>query len=57
MPVAFSLFGAVVAVVFYHFPSRFFNAPTSSLGLASYTFAYSAWQFNFIVNQFLVKNV
>lgn len=57
MPVAFSVLGAVTAVVLYHYSSRMFSRFTSPLMLASYTFAYSAWQFNYIVNQFLVKNV
>lgn len=57
MPVTFSVFGAVMAVALYHYSSRIVSAPASPLGLASYTFAYSAWQFNYIVNQFLVKNV
>jgi len=57
MPVVFSLFGAVTAITLYHYSSRMFSAPTSPLALATYTFAYSAWQFNYIVNQFLVKNV
>nr|YP_008593260.1 NADH dehydrogenase subunit 5 [Bolocera tuediae]APD28324.1 NADH dehydrogenase subunit 5 [Bolocera sp. BZ-2016]CDG50874.1 NADH dehydrogenase subunit 5 [Bolocera tuediae] len=57
MPVIFSLFGAGSAIVLYHYSSRIFSAPVSSVGLASYTFLYSAWQFNYIVNQFLVQNV
>nr|YP_009758587.1 NADH dehydrogenase subunit 5 [Haloclava producta]QIN90405.1 NADH dehydrogenase subunit 5 [Haloclava producta] len=57
MPVIFSLFGAGTAVVLYHYSSRIFNAPTSPVGLAGYTFLYSAWQFNYIINHFLVQNV
>nr|QXO87014.1 NADH dehydrogenase subunit 5 [Stichodactyla haddoni] len=57
MPVIFSLFGAGAAIVLYHYSSRIFSAPVSPVGLASYTFLYSAWQFNYIVNQFLVQNV
>nr|AKQ50973.1 NADH dehydrogenase subunit 5 [Isosicyonis striata] len=57
MPVIFSLFGAGSAIVIYHYSSRIFSTPVSSVGLTSYTFLYSAWQFNYIVNQFLVQNV
>nr|CDG50888.1 NADH dehydrogenase subunit 5 [Hormathia digitata] len=57
MPVIFSLFGAGTAVVLYHYSSRIFNAPTSPVGLAGYTFLYSAWQFNYLINHFLVQNV
>nr|YP_009724570.1 NADH dehydrogenase subunit 5 [Diadumene lineata]QDX17609.1 NADH dehydrogenase subunit 5 [Diadumene lineata] len=57
MPVIFSLFGAGTAVILYHYSSRIFNAPTSPVGLAGYTFLYSAWQFNYIINHFLVQNV
>nr|QVL27575.1 NADH dehydrogenase subunit 5 [Paraphelliactis xishaensis] len=57
MPVIFSLFGAGTAVVLYHYSSRIFNAPTSPVGLVGYTFLYSAWQFNYLINHFLVQNV
>jgi NADH-ubiquinone oxidoreductase chain 5 len=57
MPVIFSLFGAGTAVILYHYSSRIFNTPTSPVGLAGYTFLYSAWQFNYIINHFLVQNV
>nr|URF19448.1 NADH dehydrogenase subunit 5 [Galatheanthemum sp. MT-2020] len=57
MPVIFSLFGAGSAVALYHYSSRIFNAPTSPVGLAGYTFLYSAWQFNYLINHFLVQNV
>lgn len=57
MPVIFSLGGAGAAVVLYHCSSRAFYAPTSSVGRAGFTFLYSAWQFNFIINHFLVRGV
>ncbi|YP_009701413.1 NADH dehydrogenase subunit 5 (mitochondrion) [Actinia tenebrosa] len=57
LPVTFSLFGAGAAILLYHYSSRAFNAPVSPVGLAGYTFLYSAWQFNYIVNHFLVQNV
>lgn len=57
MPVIFSLWGAGAAVILYHYSSRIFKAPTSPVGLAGYTFLYSAWQFNYIINHFLVQNV
>ena len=34
-----------------------FKAPTSPVGLAGYTFLYSAWQFNYLINHFLFQNV
>nr|YP_009159650.1 NADH dehydrogenase subunit 5 [Antholoba achates]AKQ50923.1 NADH dehydrogenase subunit 5 [Antholoba achates] len=57
LPVIFSLFGAGVAIILYHYSSQVFKAPVSPVGLAGYTFLYSAWQFNYIVNHFLVQNV
>nr|YP_009159665.1 NADH dehydrogenase subunit 5 [Halcampoides purpureus]AKQ50938.1 NADH dehydrogenase subunit 5 [Halcampoides purpureus] len=57
MPVIFSLFGAGGAIVLYHYSSRIFSGPVSPVTHASYTFLYSAWQFNYIVNHFLVQNV
>nr|QWT29576.1 NADH dehydrogenase subunit 5 [Stichopathes sp. SCBUCN-8849]WAU48128.1 NADH dehydrogenase subunit 5 [Cirrhipathes cf. anguina LS-2022] len=57
MPVVFSLLGAALAIVLYHFSARAFSPLVSPISLASYTFLYSAWQFNYIINHFLVKSV
>lgn len=57
MPVVFSLLGAALAIVLYHYSAYTFSAPGSPISLASYTFLYSAWQFNYIINHFLVKSV
>ena len=42
MPVVFSLLGASLAIVLYHFSTRAFSPLVSSISLASYTFLYSA---------------
>ena len=57
MPVVFSLLGAALAIVLYHYSAYPFSALVSPISLASYTFVYSAWQFNYIINHFLVKSV
>nr|YP_010872573.1 NADH dehydrogenase subunit 5 [Antipathozoanthus remengesaui]YP_010872586.1 NADH dehydrogenase subunit 5 [Antipathozoanthus obscurus]WGU49974.1 NADH dehydrogenase subunit 5 [Antipathozoanthus remengesaui]WGU49987.1 NADH dehydrogenase subunit 5 [Antipathozoanthus obscurus] len=57
LPVIFSFFGATSAFVLYHCSTRAFSVPTPAISLASYAFLYSAWQFNFIINYFLVRNV
>nr|YP_010697718.1 NADH dehydrogenase subunit 5 [Myriopathes ulex]WCF76516.1 NADH dehydrogenase subunit 5 [Myriopathes ulex] len=57
MPVVFSLLGATLAIVLYHYSAYAFSALVSPISLASYTFLYSAWQFNYIINHFLVKSV
>nr|YP_010868419.1 NADH dehydrogenase subunit 5 [Epizoanthus rinbou]WGU19913.1 NADH dehydrogenase subunit 5 [Epizoanthus rinbou] len=57
LPVIFSLLGATSAFVLYHCSARAFSVPTSPISLASYAFLYSAWQFNYIINYFLVRNV
>nr|QJS34679.1 NADH dehydrogenase subunit 5 [Tylopathes sp. n. NB-2020] len=57
MPVVFSLLGATLAIVLYHYSAYTFSALVSPISLASYTFLYSAWQFNYIINHFLVKSV
>nr|YP_009734620.1 NADH dehydrogenase subunit 5 [Sphenopus marsupialis]QIB71214.1 NADH dehydrogenase subunit 5 [Sphenopus marsupialis]WGU50013.1 NADH dehydrogenase subunit 5 [Sphenopus marsupialis] len=57
LPVIFSLLGATSAFVLYHCSTRAFSVPTPAISLASYAFLYSAWQFNYIINYFLVRNV
>nr|QJS34652.1 NADH dehydrogenase subunit 5 [Stichopathes sp. n. NB-2020] len=57
MPVVFSLLGAALAIVLYHYSAHAFRVLGSPIGLAGYTFLYSAWQFNYIINHFLVKSV
>nr|QJS34585.1 NADH dehydrogenase subunit 5 [Phanopathes sp. NB-2020] len=57
MPVVFSLLGATLALVLYHYSAYAFRALGVSFSLAGYTFLYSAWQFNYIINHFLVKSV
>nr|WQH63111.1 NADH dehydrogenase subunit 5 [Taxipathes sp.] len=57
MPVALSLLGAALAIVLYHYSAYTFSALVSPISLANYTFLYSAWQFNYIINHFLVKSV
>nr|QJS34438.1 NADH dehydrogenase subunit 5 [Antipathes cf. dichotoma NB-2020]QJS34638.1 NADH dehydrogenase subunit 5 [Stichopathes abyssicola] len=56
-PVVFSLLGAALAIVLYHYSPYAFSALGSAISLAGYTFLYSAWQFNYIINHFLVKSV
>nr|QJQ72502.1 NADH dehydrogenase subunit 5 [Trissopathes cf. tetracrada NB-2020] len=57
MPVVLSLLGAALAIVLYHYSAYTFSALVSPISLANYTFLYSAWQFNYIINHFLVKSV
>jgi NADH:ubiquinone oxidoreductase subunit 5 (subunit L)/multisubunit Na+/H+ antiporter MnhA subunit len=57
LPVFFSFLGAISAFVLYLCTPRAFGVPSSPIGLASYAFIYSAWQFNFVINHLLARNV
>nr|YP_009158834.1 NADH dehydrogenase subunit 5 [Porites rus]CRN13693.1 NADH dehydrogenase subunit 5 (mitochondrion) [Porites rus] len=54
LPVSLSLGGAVLVIVLYFYSVPFFKVP-SFIGRISYTFLYSAWQFNYVLNYFLAK--
>lgn len=54
LPVVLSLGGAVLVIVLYFYSVHFFRVP-SFIGRISYTFLYSAWQFNYVLNYFLAK--
>nr|YP_004581291.1 NADH dehydrogenase subunit 5 [Goniopora columna]AEG79892.1 NADH dehydrogenase subunit 5 [Goniopora columna]QHB74178.1 NADH dehydrogenase subunit 5 [Goniopora lobata]UGK72294.1 NADH dehydrogenase subunit 5 [Goniopora planulata] len=54
LPVSLSLGGAVLVIVLYFYSVPFFKVP-SFMGRISYTFLYSAWQFNYVLNYFLAK--
>nr|QQK55179.1 NADH dehydrogenase subunit 5 [Letepsammia formosissima] len=54
LPVTLVFGGAVLVIVFYY-SVYFFRVPSSLVGRISYTFLYSAWQFNYIFNHFLAK--
>nr|YP_009239124.1 NADH dehydrogenase subunit 5 [Galaxea fascicularis]YP_010953608.1 NADH dehydrogenase subunit 5 [Galaxea astreata]YP_010953621.1 NADH dehydrogenase subunit 5 [Galaxea paucisepta]AML60335.1 NADH dehydrogenase subunit 5 [Galaxea fascicularis]WMQ77780.1 NADH dehydrogenase subunit 5 [Galaxea astreata]WMQ77793.1 NADH dehydrogenase subunit 5 [Galaxea astreata]WMQ77806.1 NADH dehydrogenase subunit 5 [Galaxea paucisepta]WMQ77819.1 NADH dehydrogenase subunit 5 [Galaxea paucisepta] len=54
LPVFLSLGGAGLVIVLYFYSVHFFGVP-SSMGRIGYTFLYSAWQFNYVFNNFLVK--
>nr|YP_010128072.1 NADH dehydrogenase subunit 5 [Gardineria hawaiiensis]QPP20599.1 NADH dehydrogenase subunit 5 [Gardineria hawaiiensis] len=56
LPVCLSLGGAVLVVALYYYSVFFFRAP-SFAGRMGYTFLYSAWQFNYVFNHFLLKRV
>nr|YP_009139607.1 NADH dehydrogenase subunit 5 [Ricordea yuma]AKF78641.1 NADH dehydrogenase subunit 5 [Ricordea yuma] len=57
MPVFFSWGGMILVIAVYSCLAHFFRTPLSSIGRISYTFLCSAWQFNYILNHFLVKGV
>nr|YP_009051413.1 NADH dehydrogenase subunit 5 [Duncanopsammia peltata]AIH00440.1 NADH dehydrogenase subunit 5 [Duncanopsammia peltata] len=54
LPVSLSLGGAVLVIVLYFYSVNFFRVP-SFMGRIGYTFLYSAWQFNYVLNYFLAK--
>lgn len=54
LPVSLSLGGAVLVIVLYFYSVNFFRVP-SFMGRIGYTFLYSAWQFNYVLNYFLTK--
>lgn len=54
LPVSLSLGGAGLVIVLYFYSVPFFKVP-SFIGRISYTFLYSAWQFNYVLNYFLAK--
>nr|YP_654380.1 NADH dehydrogenase subunit 5 [Pavona clavus]ABG02354.1 NADH dehydrogenase subunit 5 [Pavona clavus] len=54
LPVALSLGGAVLVILLYFYSAHFFRVP-SFIGRVGYTFLYSAWQFNYVLNYFLAK--
>nr|YP_009122398.1 NADH dehydrogenase subunit 5 [Pseudosiderastrea formosa]AJH66172.1 NADH dehydrogenase subunit 5 [Pseudosiderastrea formosa] len=54
LPVSLSLGGAGLVIVLYFYSVHFFKVP-SFIGRISYTFLYSAWQFNYVLNYFLAK--
>ena len=55
LPVSLSTGGAVLVIVFYFYPVHFFRVPSLFIGRISYTFLYSAWQFNYVLNYFFAK--
>ena len=54
LPVSLSLGGAVLVILLYFYSVHFFRVP-SFIGRVGYTFLYSAWQFNYVLNYFLAK--
>ncbi|BFJ44961.1 NADH dehydrogenase subunit 5 (mitochondrion) [Fimbriaphyllia ancora] len=54
LPVFLSLGGGGLVIVLYFYSVDFFGVP-SFMGRIGYTFLYSAWQFNYVFNYFLVK--
>nr|QBM10202.1 NADH dehydrogenase subunit 5 [Amplexidiscus fenestrafer] len=57
MPVFLSLGGITFVIALYYYLAHLFRTPPSSIGRISYTFLCSAWQFNYILNHFLVERV
>nr|YP_004581252.1 NADH dehydrogenase subunit 5 [Fungiacyathus stephanus]AEG79853.1 NADH dehydrogenase subunit 5 [Fungiacyathus stephanus] len=55
LPVSLSFGGAVLVIVLYFYSVHFFRVPSLFIGRISYTFLYSAWQFNYVLNYFLAK--
>lgn len=56
LPVFLSLGGAALVIVLYFYSMHLFRVP-SFIGRMGYTFLYSAWQFNYVLNYFLAKRV
>lgn len=57
MPVFLSLGGITLVIALYYYSAHLFRTPPSFIGRISYTFLYSAWQFNYILNHFLAERV
>ena len=57
LPLIFSLLGGIVAFFLYSFNISWRMPTTRGIYLTFYTFLNSAWQFNYIINHFIIINV